>query len=139
MSKSIIAIAAVSLLLAGCGDKDKSTTVQETSETPSIMDKAMESSKQAVESTKETVQESATAVGEATGEAVEAAGEMIDEAADSTMEDASGMKEKAGEMVEEAIEKVKGMAGEATEESAADAAASKTGDVVKDAGSMIGQ
>ena len=125
MNKLIITTAALSLILAGCSDKDESTVMKETGEAPSMMEKAVETSKEAVK-------ESATAVSEGTGEAVEAAGETAGEAADSSMEAASGMKEKAGEMVEQAVETVKGMAGETTQETATDAAA-------KEAGSMIGK
>lgn len=132
MNKSIFTTAALALLLAGCGDKDTSTAMPESGETTSVMEKAMESSKEAMESSKEAVEEAAAPIGQAMEEAVDEGGEEVSEAADALKEAAPGMKEKAGEMVEEAVETVKGMAGGATEETATDAAA-------KEAGSMIGK
>jgi cytochrome c5 len=115
MNKMLITIAAVTLLISGCGDKEDAASGQAE---PSAVEKTMESANDAMDSTADMA-----------SDAAESAGDAAD-AADSTAEMAAGAAESVDDAASDAADAGSDTASDATEEVAAVADGGEVGQKV---------
>lgn len=135
MSKKLILIAGMAIALAGCGDKSDTATGEE----GSMMDKAMDA-------TKEMASDTADAVKGTTSNVVDGAGDMASDAADAVTDTTGNMVDGASDMASDAVDAAKdavhdtaqGIA-DATADEAEAAAQDAASGAMDDAGKMMNQ
>jgi len=101
MNKMLITIAAATLLISGCSDKDEATSGQAE---PSVVEKTMESASDAMESATDMASDAAESVVDATSDAAGSAADMASDAAESVADAASDAADGASDMMSDDTE-----------------------------------